>query len=104
MLDEDRYWLPARTIKDKELDIIKDVSGGALFPEGILVRQFDVDHSHTIRKCGLTTGLRLLSEGEMEDSDGSKLLVLVFVDEQGSFGELEVSRMDLEPIIKFRPN
>jgi hypothetical protein len=65
----------------------------------VKVRKFDVDNSHTIRSVdAFGQKLELSKELEIVDTDGARLSVLYFKRSDGSFGELEVTRLDTKPI------
>jgi hypothetical protein len=66
----------------------------------VRVRKFNVDNSHTLRSVeAFDRKLKLSKESEMADVDGATLQVLYFEDQDGSFGELEITRLDTKPLM-----
>jgi hypothetical protein len=64
------------------------------------VKEFLVDHSLTIRNVNsFSTPLICSFRADGKELDGAIVEFLFFKDSEGRFGELEISRLDLEPLL-----
>lgn len=68
--------------------------------DDIYVRVFHVDNAHTIRNTNyFGKRVHIASSMLINDEDGAKVDVILYLADDNNFGELEMNRLDTKPLL-----